>query len=402
MYNTSAESLDGSQYDVVIVGGGIMGSACAYAIASKRPSLKILLLEQFFFGHRRGSSHGSSRIIRLSYHESYYCRMMRKAFELWASAENEAQARVITHTGGIDFVKKGTKMETRLKEAMESAGVSFEELDTVEALQKKFPGFSMPAETHTCLYSKDAGVINASKACEMFQGLARSKGAHLCEDVKVEGVEFCRENGEINYVRTSKGQIMCKKIIFTAGPWNQKLLKKSFDLDLKMKPLNTTVAYWKCNDPKLYAAPHAPVFITYQDDERCLNAYGTPAIEYPGLVKFCLHSGYEQDPDKRLCVPNLEDIESKLKDMTKTFLPHADASNHVIAEACMYTNTQDENFVLDHLPGSKDVIIGAGFSGHGFKFAPLVGQILCDLALGEKPEFSLEPFSIARFMKEGS
>ena len=138
--NVDPGRLHGSSYDVVIVGAGIMGSATAYQLTKKAPELKILLLEQYGFGHRRGSSHGSSRIIRKSYHESYYCKMMRKSFDLWHQAEREANTRVISMTGGIDFVKKGTMIEKKLKRAMEEAEVAFQELDK-EELVSRFPGF---------------------------------------------------------------------------------------------------------------------------------------------------------------------------------------------------------------------------------------------------------------------
>lgn len=351
-------------------------------------------------GHRRGSSHGSSRIIRKSYSTRYYVEMMKRAFELWHEAEREACSEVVTMTGGLDFVRRNTLIESKLKDAMRSAGVPFEELDAA-ALRERFKGaFAMPEDSFVCLHSRDAGVVNASKACEMFQCLARSRGADIAENCKVSEIDDRGDEGVL--LRTADhGTVRSRKVVVTAGAWAKKLLPPLLGSDLNLSPINTTVVYWRTKsdrDPRLYQAESgAPVFIVYADDNRVLNAYGTPALEYPGLVKFCLHHGPATDPDSRLAVPNLEDFD-KLKDLTRTFLPNADASQHASAEACMYTNTDDEDFVLDVLPGKENIVVGAGFSGHGFKFGPLVGEILCSLALGEEPEFSLEPFRVSRFL----
>lgn len=403
--NFDRTQLDGSRYDVVVVGGGVMGSATAFSLSRRASSSSssssscggVLLLEQYYFGHRRGSSHGSSRIIRKSYHEDYYCKMMHRSFELWDQVEDLAKTKVITKTGGLDFVKRGTEVERKLKESMAKAGVAFEEIEDVGVLETTFPGFSMP-EGYTCLHSADAGVVNASKACEVLQCLARKHGAHLVDQVKVLSVDEDPATRAL-VLETSAGKIMADKLVLTAGAWNQRLVKSNFQLDLLMKPINTTVVYWKCEEEKDSAAyVRSPVFIVYQDDDRVLNAYGTPALEYPGLLKFCLHSGPACDPETRLCIPNLKDIELHLKDLTRAFLPKVDASQHVSAEACMYTNTRDENFILDCLPSNKNIVVGAGFSGHGFKFAPLIGDILADLATGKTAEFPLKPFSIHRFL----
>ena len=237
-------------------------------------------------------------------------------------------------TGGLDFVRKGTKTLHKLKEAMSSAGVAFDEIEREELLAK-YPGFSMP-ENFVCLHSKDAGVVNASKACALFQSLARSEGAALVDNVKVSAIKDDFSGKGLLVETADHGTIKAAKVVVTAGAWNQKLgiSLPGGGIDLGLRPINTTIVYWKTkeeSDPAVYRK--APVFIVYADDDRVLNAYGTPAIEYPGLVKFCLHSGPDCDPDTRLCVPNLDDIEKSLKGLTKTFLPLADSSQHVLAEA---------------------------------------------------------------------
>ena len=207
-------------------------------------------------GHRRGSSHGSSRIIRKSYSTRYYVEMMKRAFELWHEAEREACSEVVTMTGGLDFVRRNTLIESKLKDAMRSAGVPFEELDAA-ALRERFKGaFAMPEDSFVCLHSRDAGVVNASKACEMFQCLARSRGADIAENCKVSEIDDRGDEGVL--LRTADhGTVRARKVVVTAGAWAKKLLPPLLGSDLNLSPINTTVVYWRTKadrDPRLYQA----------------------------------------------------------------------------------------------------------------------------------------------------
>ena len=339
-----------------------MGSCTAYALAKK--GYKVALLEQFAFLHRKGSSHGESRIIRKTYPEDYHVEMMHVAYDLWEEAQAEAGLRVYTHTGGLDVAHKDAPAIQSLIAGCIKHGAPIEVLDPVEAAAR-FPQLHLP-EDFIAVVNPDSGVLNASRSTGMFQDLARRRGAILKDNLKVERIEE-RRNGllvrllsgrrDSVVLHTDQGEFTAAKCVVTAGAWAGKVLEQYLGQPLKLQPLHTTVAYdltvsragraggltgpepryWRCPKPELFeAARPFPVFIHYGES---LELYGTPILEYPGCVKFSLHGGPPCDPDERSCIPRVQDLEGEATELMRRLLPDVDWSKPVMAESCMYTNT---------------------------------------------------------------
>jgi len=348
-------------------------------------------LEQFDLLHRRGSSHGESRIIRPTYPQDYYTRMMKQAYVLWEAAQQEAGLSVYTQTGGLDFAPTGTEGLRTLIEGCVKEGLEHEVL-TPEQLSKRYPLVQLP-EGYTAVLNPQAGMVHATKAVSMFLQLARSNGATIRDQTKVLDIIQNGQDGGVQ-VLTDAGPVRCDKCVITVGAWAGKMIKKTAGFDVPLKPIHTTVGYFEVEDLKQWSSDNFPVFIRY---DKSLGVYGCPSRDYPGLIKVALHDGPPCDPDNRSLRPGIEELNSGITPFIQKYLRGVN-SKPAIAEACMYTMTPDEDFVLDMLPNSSNIAIGAGFSGHGFKFGPLIGKILSDLVIhGKCLDVDLSPFTLARF-----
>ncbi|GAQ89326.1 sarcosine oxidase [Klebsormidium nitens] len=395
-------------HDVIVVGAGIMGSATAWELT--RRGRTVLLLEQFDFLHRRGSSHGESRIIRRTYPQDYYTKMMELSYNLWEEAQQEAGVRVYTQTGGLDFGRRNNAEVQGLIRSCEVHKVEHEVL-TAAAAMDRFPQLRLP-DDHVAIYSPAAGVLNATKAVAMFQRLATARGATLRDRIKIEhigtkrlvdgstGVEVLANDGRTVFAG--------KKCVIAAGAWSKSLFKKIAGVEVPVEPLHTTVAYWRTiGTDGFSAAKGFPVFINY---EQPALIYGMPCLEFPGLLKAAFHLGPLCDPDARAPEPLLADVHKYVVPFLREKFGSAVRTDApALAEGCMYSMTPDEDFILDFLPlpdqpkQKGPILVAAGFSGHGFKFGPLIGKIMADLATtGKCPEVPLHRFALGRFESKPS
>ncbi|GLJ56010.1 hypothetical protein SUGI_1202520 [Cryptomeria japonica] len=394
------------EYETIVVGAGIMGSCTAYEIAKRGKS--VLLLEQYDFLHHRGSSHGESRTIRDAYVEEYYAAMMEEAFSLWEEAQQESGYRVHIKTQQLDIGSVQNRSLQSVIAVCKKLGIPHEVLDAEQA-SLRFNVLNLPKDWIAVVTNR-GGILRASKAVAMFQSLALKNGATLRDNARVtnitsgwklsdglDGVQVC----------TSRGSVLARKCVITAGAWAHKLAKEIADIELPLQPVHATIAYWKIEEglDNFSAEKGFPTFACY--DEPYL--YGTPSWEYPGLLKVSLDGGKPCDPDKRSLVPDFDALKKLLSPwLAETFRGHIMSESPVVAEACMCTMSPDEDFIIDFLPLTKTslsrerspILIACGFSGHGFKMGPLVGRIMADLALkGEAHGIPMQYFSIERFLK---
>ncbi|XP_017932202.2 peroxisomal sarcosine oxidase isoform X2 [Manacus vitellinus] len=320
-------------YDAIVIGAGIQGSFTAYHLAQRRRDT--LLLEQFILPHSRGSSHGQSRIIRSVYPEEYYSRMMPDSFRLWQQLEAEVGIRLYRQTG---LVVLGPAGNEELEACRRSLGDS-QVLDPT-ALARHFPGYRLQAGQVAVLDST-GGVLFADRALRAVQEVFRRRGGTVRDGEKVLRIE----PGAMVTVTTTGGVYQAPRLIITAGAWTGPLVEP-LGLRLPLQPLRIDVCYWREKEPKsTNTGSVSPCFLTVGLSQAPHGIYGLPALEYPGMVK----------------------------------------------------NTPDKDFILDRHPKFSNIIIGAGFSGHGFKLAPVVGKLLCELSLGEEPSHNMAPFAITRF-----
>lgn len=377
-------------FDVIVVGAGVQGLSTAnYLVESGK---KVLILEQFPFPHHRGSSHGSSRITRYSYHKPFYVDMMRKCFECWDKLARKTGLELFNNCGLLT-VGSAAYCE-QVNDNLKRYHIAHEILDR-EEIRKKFSGFSCASDEYA-VYEPSGGVLLADKCLQALQQSIRSGGGMFRDGEKMIRLEQDATTGAVRVV-TSKSTYEGKRVVLTCGSWINKLVKP-FGIQYPVKPLKINVMYWKTKNPNMYDIKNFPATII----ETKHVFYSLPIMEYPGHMKVCYHYGIELDPDEpaKTSRENQKTREEQYEfvvECVKRHYPHLEAVPSV-QEDCIYTNTPDQDLILEYLPGSnRKIVVGAGFSGHGFKLAPAVGHILGDLALGTPPPYDIAPFSSDRF-----
>ncbi|XP_014808564.1 PREDICTED: peroxisomal sarcosine oxidase [Calidris pugnax] len=372
-------------YDAIVIGAGIQGSFAAYHLAQRHRDT--LLLEQFMLPHSRGSSHGQSRITRSAYPQMSYACMMPDSFHLWQRLEAEAGTSLYRRTG---LVVLGPAGDPELEGCRRSLGDGHV-LDAT-MLAQRFPGLRLRAG-EVALWDGTGGVLFADRALRAVQDVFRRHGGTLRDGEKVLRIE----PGAVVTVTTSAGVYRAPRLIIAAGAWTGALVAP-LGLRLPLQPLRIDVCYWREKEGSPGAGRTGPCFMAIGLSRAPHGIYGLPALEYPGLVKVCYHHGSPTDPEERDRVPpgTPRPNVALLSSFISSYLPGLDPQPAVV-ETCLYTNTPDGDFILDRHPKFSNIIIGAGFSGHGFKLAPVVGKLLCELSLGEEPSHSTAPFAITRF-----
>ncbi|KAL9826576.1 peroxisomal sarcosine oxidase isoform 2-T2 [Geothlypis trichas] len=289
------------------------------------------------------------------------------------------------------LVLLGPPGEPELEACRKSLGV--EEVLDAAALSRRFPGFRLQAGQVAVLDST-AGVLFADRALRAVQEVFRRHGGTLRDGEKVLSIQ----PGATVTVTTTAGVYKAPRLIITAGAWTGAFVEQ-LGLRLPLQPLRIDVCYWREKQPgSAGLGSVSPCFLTLGLSQAPHGIYGLPSIEYPGLMKVCHHHGTPTDPEKRDQAPSSAprpDI-AVLSSFISSYLPGLETQPAVM-ETCLYTNTPDEDFILDRHPKFSNIVIGAGFSGHGFKLAPVVGKLLCELSLGEEPSYNMAHFAITRF-----
>lgn len=367
-------------FDIIVIGAGAVGSAAAYHLA---PRAKTLLLEQFEFMHKRGSSHGGSRIFRQVYEDAAYVRLALAADEAWRVLEQDSQDKVLYRTGSIDISRHSSEALTHIEQALREVGRPFERL-AAETVNERFPAFQLDPDQEA-LYQADSGCLAASRAVGAMQRVAAQRGASLHASEPVEDIDISSQ-GVI--VQTSKSRYAADRLVLSAGPWLSRFLP---ELELPLHVEQQQVLYLKVPSGSAYALGTMPIFI-----ERDELVYGLPMFEYPTAIKVAKHAGGTRiDLAERTFELNRE-LASQTLAVTQALLP--DVIGEIAHfETCLYTMTPDNHFILDRHPEHDHVVMGGGFSGHGFKFAPLLGEMLADLVLGERSRHHLNSFKLSRF-----
>ncbi|XP_077466739.1 peroxisomal sarcosine oxidase isoform X1 [Stigmatopora argus] len=377
-------------YDNIVIGAGIQGSFTAYHLVKKKQ--KTLLLEQFALPHTRGSSHGQTRIIRKTYDQDFYTHMMDECYKLWAQLEREASVKLYRQTGLLVMGPENSKSYCSYKSTLEKNKIPMVVL-TPENFNQHITNVIL-ADGDGAFVDTTAGVLYADRALKVVQGQFQKLGGVIKDHEKVIDIK----TGQIVTVSTFAGVYQAKGLVITAGPWTNKLLAH-IDLHLPLEVVKINVCYWKEKIPDSYNVKKCfPCFILTEGEEAKDHIYGLPSNEYPGLMKICYHNGSKTDPDQRDMQTGRADVDILRRYIARCFkglIPEPS-----LVENCMYTFTPDHHFVLDRHPGYGNIVIGAGFSGHGFKFGPVIGKLLCELSLGEVPSYDLSPFRVSRFQSK--
>jgi len=373
-------------YDVAIIGLGAMGSAAAYHLA--RRGSRVIGLEQFTPAHDRGSSHGKSRIIREAYFEDpAYVPLVQRAHALWTALEHDVGVPLLVITRGLMI---GPPEGELIRGALASATthkLSYEVLSPSE-IRARFPVFR-PDESMTGVLEPRAGILFPEASVQAHVAAATRAGADLRFEEPVQQWRAMTDHVEVMSSRTT---YMADHLVITAGPWAADVI---YDLSLPLR-VERNVQFWFRPLADVDFSPErVPIYLW----EHQLGAffYGFPALSSAGVKVARHHSGV-------FCTPEtfrreVSDAEiAAMRDLLRRYLPGA-AGQALETAACMYTNTPDGHFVIDHHPASSRVTIACGFSGHGFKFASVVGEILADLARDHRTPHPIDLFRLVRFQE---
>ncbi|GFR67727.1 peroxisomal sarcosine oxidase [Elysia marginata] len=375
-------------YDVIVIGAGIEGSSSAYNLVKDG--------KKFPLPHTRGSSHGQSRITRYAYDFDFYVRMMVDAFPMWATLAQEAGEDFFLNAGVLD-IRSSVQSANKVVRALSTYDIPHELL-TAKELRKRFPALTLQ-DTDLGVYDPSGGILMADRALAAFQKVFKQLGGTLHDNEAVISVK----PGSPAKVVTSRAVYAASSVVIAAGAWAGRFAS-ALGLRLPLQPL-----YWSVK-PGQEADHHwsnFPCFIDSRGEEMGgFHCYGLPCLEYPGLFKIAQlvvaslrgqEVAVPTNPDHRdrLDEDDAWVEEQVLKLVKRTFL--GVEPKPAIKELCMYTNTPDSHPIIDRHPQHRNIIIAAGFSGHGFKLAPAVGKLITEMVSGKPLSYNVKSFSIGRF-----
>ena len=367
-------------WDVAIAGLGAMGSAAARDAA--RRGLRTIAFDRFAPPHTRGSSHGESRIIREAYFEDpRYVPIVQRAFHLWRELEQERGERLMLPTGGLMIGRPESTVVSGAKASGDQHRLPYEMLDARQ-VRARYPALR-PDDDMVAVWEPNAGVL-FPEACVTAQiASATAAGAEIRTS---EPVTRWRPDGEGVEIETPAGTYRASRLVMAAGAWMPTLLREiDGELSVSRQPL-----FWfepQANE-RAFDPERLPIHIWEWTPGRAF--YGFPRLN--GLVKMAIHhEGEPIDPDalRRELTP---DEAAPLRELIERHLPDA-AGRLVLGVVCLYTNTRDEHFLIDRHPRHPQIVVVSACSGHGFKFAPAIGEIAVRLAMGEDAGFDLGLFA---------
>jgi len=372
-------------FDVIVIGVGGMGSATVYELA--RRGVRVLGLEQFEIPHDRGSSHGLSRIIRLAYAEHpFYVPLLRRSYVLWRLLERKTGKRLLITTGGIDAGEPDSDTIQGSLRSCATHDIPHVVLDARQ-LTDRHPGYRLP-KSMVAVYQPDAGFLIPEQCVTSYVAEARRLGAEVHPSERV--AEWQVRHHEVQ-VTTDVATYRAQRVILTAGPWASKLLPMLQSLAV---PKRQVMLWTQPIRPEHFTPEVFPIFNMEGLGGRF---YGFPSHGGSGFKIGKYHHRQEHaDPDDvdRECHPEDERV---LREGIAAYFP--DANGPALAmKVCLFTNSPDEHFILDVHPDHPEVAIAAGFSGHGFKFCSVIGEIMTQLALDGGASLDIDMFRLRRFV----
>jgi sarcosine oxidase len=370
-----------SRADVVVLGLGAMGSAIARSLA--RRGRRLVGLDRFAPPHRLGSSHGRSRIIREAYYEQpAYVPLVQRSYDLWAELERESGRPLLRLTGGLMAGPADGVLVRGARRSAAAHGLACEDLSVPE-IRKRFPAFA-PDAGMVGVFEPRAGVLFPEAGIEAALAGAAASGADLRVDEEAQ--EWRAESGAV-HVQTARGSFSAGTLVLAAGAWLPRLVP---GLPLTVE---RQVLHWfePLRDHRLLAPEVCPIALWEVEGGRIF--YTIPDLG--DGVKAAIHYGGEVTDAERVRRDVTPEDEAAVRSLLERLVPGA-AGRRRESSVCLYTNTPDRHFLIDRHPEHPQVLLVSPCSGHGFKFAPVVGEIVADLVTEGASRFDLRPFSVAR------
>ena len=370
-------------YDAIVVGVGGMGSAVCYHLA--RENVDVLGLEKFDIPHDRGSSHGQARAVgRAFYERQAYMDLYARTYDLWEHLEETYGESLLLKTGSLTSGRPGTETVSRARRVCERFGFPHETLDPATA-NERFPGYDLP-DSHVVVFQPNDGFVRPTAGTIAHAELAMAEGARI--QAREPVLEWkAGENGVS--VRTPDATYTAGSLVLTAGPWLSSLLE---GVNAEMVAERRVVGRFGTEEQSRFRSPVFPVSSITTDGGRygAHPNHGLPGVKVAGGTS----TVESTDPDD-VAAPGRRD-EAPLRRFAERYLTGG-AGPTLRLETCMYTNTPDGDPVIDRHPDQPGVYVAGGFSGHGYKFTPVIGEIMTEFVLEGETTHDIDPFRIDRF-----
>jgi sarcosine oxidase len=375
------------RWDAIVVGCGAMGASASYNLA--RRGLRVLTLERFGLNHELGSSHGKTRIIRLAYYEDpRYVPLLRRAFDSWRELQSKSGKILIELTGGLMVGKPDGELVTGVLGSTKAHGIPHRVLSSSE-VEDEFEAFTL-SDDMCAVHEESAGILFPEECIKAFVDGAKESG---CEFRFEESVNRWTSSQSGIEIESTKGRYLTDRLILCAGAWNSKLLGRLLPLECERQ-----VPFWfSSNGQKCFTTHAMPVFIF--EEQPAQFYYGIPDVGH-GVKVARTHGGETGEPDSIRRDVNEVDL-APVRGFISRRLRKLQGPP-IAFTTCLYTNTPDLNFALGLHPDDPRVTIVSACSGHGFKFASVLGEVTADLATEKKTNYDISFLDVERFARRSS
>jgi sarcosine oxidase len=369
---------------VAVIGLGVMGAASLWRLAER--GIPAMGFEQFSVGHDRGSSHGESRLIRTAYYEdTRYVPLVRRSFQLWTDLERHSGEDILTMTGALSVGPPDGEFIAGALASVRAHDLAHDLLDAA-SIRARFPQLR-PAEEDVGLFEEAAGILAAERAVRIMSTLAAQLGATVRTGTSVRRVV---PDGDGVRIDLHEGTVLADRAIISVGPWLPEFLPH---LRLPLQVTREVLAWYPAREPARFALPHFPALFRDCGDQML---YAFPSMD-DRTVKAGIHYGGRPTTmtsiDRTVLPEDVRPVNDLLAASIDGLAPHPQR-----ALVCPYTNTPDLHFLVDSLPASPQIVVLGGFSGHGFKFAPMIGEAAADLAMTGTTSLPVEHCALDRFL----
>ncbi|MCY3770903.1 MAG: N-methyl-L-tryptophan oxidase [Gemmatimonadetes bacterium] len=375
------------QYDVIVVGGGVVGVSTAYVLA--RRGMGVLLLERYAPVHEHGSSHGDSRMIRFDYEENVYVEMAARAFRAWEDLANRLGRPVFRQTGICNLAPADAEVLETLETRLRDCELPFERLDG-PSFARRFPQLNLP-KNGEAIYQPDSAVLFADEVVRSLWDCVLEDGVDALTETEVASIVPSEARVEVT---ASDGRSWSgTRLVLATGGWTDRWLR-TLGINVDLVVTRELLAYFPQKGPVPHEAGAMPNVIDYHTPD---PFYCVPQVRVPGVKAGCHRTGrvVEADDPEEVDGANL----AAVQDFIGRRCPHL-SRDPVAVKHCLYTNSADFHFILDRHPDYSHVVVAAGFSGHGFKFGPVLGDTLAALLFDEPPPVDTSLFGLERFSSQ--
>lgn len=375
-------------YQHIVIGAGSMGMAAGYFLAKQ--GKEVLMLDAFNPPHDQGSHHGGTRLIRYAYGEGLeYVPFALRASELWQALQAETPREIFKQTGVLNVGRSDGSFVKNVRQSATTFNLPLAVLTATE-VNAKWPGLTLPPELLGC-FEPTSGILMVEECIAAYREEALKAGAQLRLNSRVIRINPQQDNEPVT-IETADGAVFtADSVIVSVGAWAGELLQQ-LDLKLPVTPIRKTFAWYEATND-LYGEQSFPGFAFDFGDSAY---YGFPSVVGAGLKIGRHDGGLPINPDEpKQAFGTVKGDEEDLTQFLSRFMPQVGTLKE--GKTCMYTMTPDEDFVIDLHPTYRNIAIAAGFSGHGFKFASAVGEIVSDLVTRGETTLDISPFSLERF-----